>query len=52
MKVGRLEARAQRVMSTRLKNLLVVAVLAFIFLAFAVGLWLLSRYQTQWQAAG
>ncbi|MCA9545572.1 MAG: hypothetical protein KC613_14305 [Myxococcales bacterium] len=52
VRVGRLEARAQRVVSNRLRGMLVVGVVAFIFLAFAVGLWLLSRYQTQWQAAG
>ncbi len=52
VRVGQLEGRAQAVLNTRVKSLILVAVLAFIFLAFAIGFWLMSRYQTQWQAAG
>lgn len=52
IRVGSLEQQATDRVNTRLRGLLVLAVGALIVLGFAVGYYLLMRYQTSWQAHG
>ena len=50
--VGRVESRQTRVDGNRMRLLLALTFGALILLAFAVGMYLLARYQKYWQLNG